>query len=84
MAKAVSSCILPLSRFLISWDRVSTVSTWLATSTTASLSSARTNSLSASKPASSQARPPWRSISLSQPQAMQSSISSATLPKGLK
>ncbi|MNF07565.1 hypothetical protein D3C80_2077690 [compost metagenome] len=84
MAKAVSSCILPLSRFLISWERVSTASTCLATSTTASLSSARTNSLSDSKPASSQARPPCCSMSLSQPQAMQSSISSATLPKGLK
>ena len=31
--RSVSSCILPLSRFLISWERVSTASTCLATST---------------------------------------------------
>ena len=87
MSESPSAMVIstrPFRRLLILNTAVRICSTCFAISTTVSFSSARTFSCSAAKPSSVQTGPPLASINLSTPQEIQSSISSSTLPYGLK
>ena len=76
--------ILPFKRLLISKVKVNNFSTCNATSAVTSFRFSRTKSRSLSKSVSFHTKPPKSAISLSVAQAIQSSISSATLPNGAK